>query len=77
MKRAIVAAAVLLCLALAAIGFPTLWRQGGMLVKGALVGLGLTLVLILSSGPAWIQNPLTLARYLLPAIALLRWIVRH
>ncbi len=63
--------AVLFCLVLAIAGFPAVFRQGGMLVRSASVGLGLTLVLILLSGPAWIQNPLTLARYLLPAIALL------
>ena len=61
--------AVLFCLILALAGLPALFRRGGPLVRSALIGLALTLVLILLSKPAWIQNPLTLARYLLPAIA--------
>lgn len=62
--------AVLICLGLATFGFLPMVRQCS-LARSALAGLGLTLALILVSRPAWIQVPLVLAGYLLPAIVLL------
>lgn len=41
------------------------------LFASLLIGLGLTFSMILLTQPAWVHNPLTLARYLLPAIPLL------
>jgi len=53
----------------AGIGMGSVWRR--LPLSGSLVtGLGLTLVGILLTEPAWVQNPRTLARYLLPAIPL-------
>lgn len=62
--------AVLICLGLAALGLPRLWR-GGPLLRGAMLGVGLTLGLLWLSGPAWVHVPLTFGRYLLPAMVLL------
>lgn len=50
-------------------GAGPLWRKLPM-VKSLVVGLGLTLAVILLTRPAWVDNPITLARYLLPAIPL-------
>ena len=61
---------VLLCLVLAMLGAGPLWR-GLPILPSVLIGLGLTLCTILLTQPAWVHNPLTLARYLLPAIPLL------
>jgi len=60
---------VLIGLILAAFGAGPLWR-GFPLTASLLTGLGLTFVLILLTQPAWVNHPLTLARYLLPAIPL-------
>ncbi len=62
--------AVLLCLALAVLGWPRLWRAGP-LPRSALAGVALTLLLLLLAGPAWVHEPLTFGRYLLPAMILL------
>ena len=51
-------------------GAGRLWR-GFPLLTSLLTGLALTFVLIFLSQPAWVNHPLTLARYLLPAIPLL------
>ena len=54
---------------LAALGAGSLWREFP-LTASLLTGLGLTFVLILLTQPAWVNHPLTLARYLLPAAPL-------
>jgi len=53
-----------------ALGAGPLWR-GLPLVSSLVTGLSLTLVVILLTQPAWVHNPLTLARYLLAAIPLI------
>ena len=53
----------------ALIGAGPLWRALP-LIPSLVTGLGLTLGVILLTQPAWVHNPLTLARYLLPAIPL-------
>jgi len=60
---------VLVCLLLATVGTGSLWR-GFPLSASLITGLGLTLGIILLTQPAWVQYPVTLARYLLPAIPL-------
>lgn len=62
--------AVLVCLGLATLGGARVWKEAP-LAKSALLGLLLTLILLLLSRPAWIHNPLTFGRYLLPAMVLL------
>ena len=62
--------AVLVCLCLAALGFPRLWRDEP-LVRTSVLGLMLTLALLLVAEPAWVHTPLAFARYLLPALPLL------
>ncbi len=62
--------AVLVCLGLAALGGARVWKEAP-LAKSAVLGLFLTLILLLLSRPAWIHNPLTFGRYLLPAMVLL------
>jgi len=57
-------------IALAVFGAGRLWH-GFPLIPGLLTGLGMTLGIILLARPAWVHNPLTFARYLLPAIPLL------
>ncbi len=57
------------CLTIAAFGLPELWRKFRV-TRSALTGLALTSILIGVSQPAWIQHPLTLGRYLLPALPL-------
>jgi len=61
---------VVLCIALAAYGAPGVWRALPVARTGA-AGLALTLLAVLLIRPMWSQNPLTLARYLLPIIPLL------
>jgi len=61
---------VLISLFLAALGAESVWR-GLPLITSLLTGLGLTVVVVLLTQPEWVQHPLTLARYLLPAIPLL------
>jgi len=60
---------VLISVLFALIGAGRLWR-GLPLITSLVTGLGLTLGVILLAQPAWVHNPLTLARYLLPAIPL-------
>lgn len=61
---------VILALLLAAFGIPIVWRASPWF-RWALLGLALTLAAILITRPAWIFNPLTFARYLLPALPVL------
>jgi hypothetical protein len=63
-------AVVVLTVLLAALGFPTLWRRLP-LVRTIAFGLLLTLLTLLLMRPAWIHNPITFGRYLLPVIPLL------
>jgi hypothetical protein len=63
-------AVVLLVLGLAAAGLPRLWRCEP-LMRGAVLGLGLTFVAVLVTQPAWVNYSLVLGRYLLPALPLL------
>ena len=61
---------VILCAALAIAGAPIVWRrlpEAGSLLAGAV----LCAVAIVAARPAWIGNPQTLARYLLPILPLL------
>jgi hypothetical protein len=60
---------VLAGLFFAVLGAGPVWRQ--LPISASLIsGLGLTLVLILITQPAWVNYPITLARYLLPALPL-------
>lgn len=61
---------VVICLLLAAWGAGPVWRASRV-VRWAALGLGLTLAAVLVARPAWIFNPLTFGRYLLPALPLL------
>jgi hypothetical protein len=61
---------VVASLLLGVFGLPGIWNAGP-LPKGALLGVAITLILIYIAQPAWIHNPLTLGRYLLPGIVLL------
>lgn len=58
------------CAGLALLGLPAVWRAGS-LPRGAITGVAITLALIYMAQPAWVHNPLTLGRYLLPGIVLL------
>jgi hypothetical protein len=63
-------AVVIVALCLAAFGLLPVWRASQM-VRWALVGLGLTVLAIVVTRPAWIFHSLTFARYLLPALPIL------
>lgn len=63
-------AVVLTSLALAALGAGAVWRSGPV-ARWTLLGLGLTAATVLLVRPAWVFNPLTFGRYLLPALPLL------
>lgn len=63
-------AVVLLSGALALLGAPVV-RRGLPEAGSMLVGLALALAMIVVTRPAWIHNPLTFARYLLPIVPLL------
>ena len=63
-------AVVLLCVALAAYGAPGVWRALPE-VRTGMLGVALTLMAVMLTRPMWSQNPLTLARYLLPFLPLL------
>jgi len=62
-------AVVLFGVLLAFLGAGKLWRDVP-LSRSLLVGLGLTYGVILLTQPAWVHNPLTFSRYLLPALPL-------
>jgi hypothetical protein len=62
--------AVLVCIALALLGITRIWKTIPI-AKSVTLGLLLILMLLLASGPAWIHNPLTFGRYLLPAMVVL------
>jgi hypothetical protein len=62
--------AVILCVALAGIGARSVWRQLPVARTGVL-GIALTFAAVLATGPMYVHNPLTLARYLLPFLPLL------
>jgi Dolichyl-phosphate-mannose-protein mannosyltransferase len=64
------AIAVVLAIGLSGFGLPLL-IQKLQIVRWALTGIALTILVILVMRPAWIYNPLTFARYLLPAVPLL------
>jgi hypothetical protein len=57
-------------LALSAIGAGRLWHRLPIM-PSLITGLGLTVAVILLTRPAWVNIPLTLARYLLPVAPLL------
>jgi hypothetical protein len=63
-------AAVILCIAFAGVGARSVWRQLPVARTGVL-GLALTFAAVLATGPMYVYNPLTLARYLLPFLPLL------
>jgi hypothetical protein len=63
-------AAVLVCVALAALGARDVWRALPV-ARTALAGVALTFVAVAVTRPAWSHNPLTFARYLLPFAPLL------
>ena len=63
-------AAVMLCAFFALLGAPIVWQRLPE-APAALVGIALSLVAIVLTRPAWIHNPLTFARYLLPVLPLL------
>lgn len=62
-------AVVLIGLILAGLGASTVWHELPI-TPGVLTGAALTLGLILLTQPAWVQYPVTLARYLLPLMPL-------
>jgi len=62
--------AVTVCILFALFGVSSLWREG-QLIRGVLLGLLLTYMAVLISRPAWVHNPLTFGRYLLPAVVVL------
>jgi len=62
--------AVILCVALAALGSRCVWGHVPVARTG-LVGIALTFAAVLATGPMYVYNPLTLARYLLPLLPLL------
>ncbi len=61
---------VALAMILAAMGAPSVWRTSPI-IRWAVLGLALTSAVLLVTQPAWILHPLTLARYLLPAVPLI------
>lgn len=63
-------AVVISALCLAAIGATTVWRAS-QIVRWAIAGILLTAFAVLVTKPAWIFNPLTFARYLLPTLPIL------
>lgn len=63
-----------LFLVLAVVGLPRVWRELEA-ARAATLGLALTLAAILLTRPDWIQLPVVLARYLLPAVPLLLLLV--
>jgi Dolichyl-phosphate-mannose-protein mannosyltransferase len=61
---------IIIALSLAVLGAPIVWRSS-QIIRWALAGLVLTTLVIAVSRPAWIFNPITFARYLLPAVPVL------
>jgi len=62
--------AVVACISLAAYGAPIVWRAIPAARTGAL-GIALTLLLVVATGPMWSHLPVTVSRYLLPFVPLL------
>jgi hypothetical protein len=62
--------AVVACISLAAYGAPIVWRAMPAARTGAL-GIALTLLLVVATGPMWSHLPVTVSRYLLPFVPLL------
>ncbi len=62
--------AVLVCSALALAGAPVVWRRVPE-ARSMLAGVALSGLMIVVTRPAWIHNPLTFARYLLPVLPML------
>ncbi len=62
--------AIIVCIVLAALGARTVWERLTV-ARTAMLGIGLTLAAVLATGPMYVSNPLTLARYLLPLLPLL------
>lgn len=60
---------VIIGVLLAAVGAGTVWRDVPI-TRTLLAGLGLVYLAVLLTQPAWVQNPQTFARYLLPAVLL-------
>ena len=63
-------AAVLICAALALVGIPAVWRRLPE-ARSAAAGIALTVLAVVVARPAWIHNPMTFGRYLLPVLPLL------
>jgi hypothetical protein len=61
---------VVVCVALAVHGAPVVWRALPVARTGAL-GIVLTLLLVVATGPMWSHLPVTVSRYLLPFVPLL------
>jgi hypothetical protein len=62
-------AVIVLCGAFALLGAPVVWRRLPE-TSAALTGVALAVLAIVLTRPAWIHNPLTFARYLLPVLPL-------
>jgi hypothetical protein len=62
--------ALALCVALAIVGAPVVWQRLPE-ARSILAGGVLSALMIVVTRPAWIGNPLTLGRYLLPVLPLL------
>src|ERR1700694_1653404 len=63
-------AVVLICGALALVGIPAVWRRLPE-ARSAVAGIALTMIAVVITRPAWIHNPATFGRYLLPVLPLL------
>ncbi|HEY2966935.1 MAG TPA: hypothetical protein VGK75_01090 [Casimicrobiaceae bacterium] len=63
-------AAVLICSALALLGARAVWQRLPE-TKSAVAGIALSALAVVITRPAWIHNPLTFGRYLLPVLPLL------
>jgi hypothetical protein len=67
-------AVVVVALCLAALGAPVIYKDSKV-IRWGLLGLALTGLVIVVTRPAWIFNPLTFARYLLPSLPILLLLV--
>ena len=63
-------AVVLICGVLALLGVPAVWRRLPE-ARSAVAGIALTVLAVVITRPAWIHNPATFGRYLLPVLPLL------